>query len=121
MPSYSSRGFCDTLMASTADTLNVLHESLSVGLDVEQVHHGHKRTKDLSNCDSKVLNVTGIRMGFIAAAGAAVIGCSAVMALPACTRTTAIGRTSSAPTPTIVADSLIASLDDVRRITGLDT
>lgn len=53
------------------------------------------------------------------AAKAAAIGCSIVMAIPACSHPSTPVRQSGKPTPGITADKLIVSVEDVRRIAGV--
>jgi hypothetical protein len=53
------------------------------------------------------------------AAKVAAIGCSVVMAIPACSHpNTPVGQ-GGTPTPGITADALIVSVEDVRRISGV--
>lgn len=62
-----------------------------------------------------------VRKVFTTAAKAVAIGCSIVMAIPACSHPNTAVRQSGKPTPGITADALIVSVEDVRRIAGVSS
>ncbi|WP_142277565.1 sensor domain-containing protein, partial [Mycobacterium timonense] len=74
-----------------------------------------------ANKQSKAQRVSKLPRTLIAAARAAAITGSAAMVVAACSHPNTPVSSSSKPTPAITADSLIVTLGEVRRITGVDT